>query len=49
VTRADTLRRYILRSFYLEAERVAIERERRVDVLHSDSDVIENRLHTPSA
>ena len=43
--RADLLRGHLLRGFDLEAERVAVERERGSKVLHRDADVIENRSH----
>ena len=49
VTRADALREHLFRRFDLETERVPVERERGLDVLHGDADVIEHRLHAPSA
>ncbi len=42
----DTLRLHLLRRFDLEAERVAIEGERVVDVLHRDPHMIEDSFHT---
>ncbi len=43
--RADALRRDVFGRFDLETERVAIERERRREVLYRDADVIENSFH----
>src|SRR5438093_1530645 len=42
---AHVLRRNVLWRFDLEAERVAIEGERRLQILHRDADVIEDNLH----
>ena len=44
---AHALRRDVLDAFDLEAERVAVERQCRLDVSDGDADVIENRLHLP--
>ena len=43
--RADVLRRDLFGRFDLETERVAIKRERHRQILHRDTDVIENRFH----
>ena len=43
--RAHLLRRHLLGVLDLEAERIAIERQRRREVLHRDADVIEPHLH----
>ena len=43
--RAHALRGDLFGRFDLEAERVAIERERRREILHRDADVIEDSLH----
>ena len=43
--RADALRRHFFRRLDLEAERVAIERQRGRQVLHRDPDVIQDGLH----
>ena len=40
--RAHALRGDVLRIFDVEAERIAVERERLVDILHRDPDVIED-------
>ena len=45
--RAHPLRRHLLGRLDLEPERVAIERQRRVEVLDRNADVIEPRLHRP--
>ena len=44
--RADPLRGHVLGRFDLEPERVAIERQRLVEALDRDADVIEHRFHT---
>ena len=43
--RAHLLRRDVFGRFDVQAERVAIERERGVEILHRDPDVIENGFH----
>ena len=44
--RAHLLRGDILGRFDLEAERIAVERERRLEILHGDANVIQNGFHT---
>ena len=41
----------LFRRLDLQTERVAVERERGVEILHRDSDMVENRLHlrTPAS
>ena len=46
VARADALRDNLLRRPDLETERVAVERQRLLDVLHRDADVIEHGFHS---
>jgi hypothetical protein len=41
---ADSLRRYVFGRLDLEAERIAIERERLVEAAHGDPDVVEDGL-----
>ena len=43
--RANPLRRHLFRRFDLQPERVAIKRERGVEILHGDADMIENGFH----
>jgi hypothetical protein len=43
--RPHALRRDIFRRIDLEAERVAVERERRGEVFHGDADMIQSRSH----
>jgi len=43
--RADALRRHIFGRLDLEAQRIAIERERRTEIFDGDADVIEDGLH----
>ena len=47
--RAHALRWHLFRRFDLQAERVAVERERGVEILHRDADVIEDGFHTSTA
>ena len=35
----------LLGRFHFQAQRVAIERQRRVEILHGDADVVEHRFH----
>ena len=46
--RPDTLRPHVLGRLDVEAERVPVERQRLVDVLDRDADVIENSSHLES-
>ncbi len=43
--RAHALRGDLFGRFDLEAERIAIERQRRVEIPHGDADVIEDGFH----
>ena len=43
--RAHALRRHLFGRLDLEAERVAIERQRRGQVLHGDADVVQDGFH----
>ena len=43
--RAHTLRRHLFGRLDVEAERIAIERQRRGEILHRDADVVEDGLH----
>ena len=45
--RAHALRWHVVRRRHLEAQRVAIERQRLVQAADRDADVIERRLHAP--
>src|SRR5438105_6067181 len=42
---ANTLRRDLLRHFDVEAERIAIERQRGVEIFDGDADVVEDSFH----
>ena len=46
--RPHVLTRHFLRRFNLQPQRIAIERERRGQILYSDADVIKSRSHTPN-
>src|ERR671937_2690476 len=46
--RADALGWYLLGRLDFESERVAVERERRLQVFDRDTDVVEYRLHRRS-
>jgi hypothetical protein len=41
----NALRWHVLRSLDLEAQRIAIERERRLEIAHRDPDMIEDGFH----
>ena len=43
--RANALRGHLFGRFDLQAERVPVERERGLEILHRDADVIEDGLH----
>src|SRR5205814_1429914 len=43
--RPDALRRDLFSRFDVEAERIAVERQRRPEILHRDADMIENGSH----